>query len=318
MTRDTRTAVVSVGGNALSPEGEPASIENQFRHTRESLVPIVDFVCRGWRVAVVHGNGPQVGDALVRNECARGRVSELPLGVLVASTAGWIGYMMQQSLQNALRREGADRPVATLVTQVVVDRTEPEAMAPRKFIGRAVSREVAAELEEEGASLGRDGRGNLRRRVASPRPVRIVEAPLVRRLVADGCVVIAAGGGGTPVYEDAAGALEGLDVVVDKDLAASLLAREIRASTLLSLTDVDGVYEGWGGPEARRIERLTASEARAFLEAGEAGEGSMRPKLAAAVRFVEEGGERARIAALEEAAAAMRGEAGTAIVPDRA
>ncbi len=309
------TAVVAVGGNALSPAGEPATIANQFRHTRESLVPIVDFACRGWNVAVVHGNGPQVGDALLRNEFAREVVSELPLGVLVAATAGWIGYMMQQSLQNALRRAGEDRRVVTLITQAVVDHADPAASEPRKFIGREVAPGLVSQLRAEGEVVEADDRGRMRRRVPSPPPIRIVEAPMIAELVASGHVVIAAGGGGTPVYEDPELGLEGLDVVIDKDLAAAILAHEIRASVLLILTDVDGVYTDWGTADAKRIERMSAAEARQLIAYGQAGAGSMRPKLEAALRFVEEGGERAVIAALEEADRAMRGEAGTWIVP---
>lgn len=314
MSRHGRTAVVAVGGNALSPEGEPATIANQFRHSRESLASIVDFVRHGWNVAVVHGNGPQVGDALLRNQHARDRVSELPLGVLVAATAGWIGYMMQQSLQNALARAGVERRVAALITQTLVDREAPAAMVPRKFIGRAVPDELAEELGAEGVALERDDRGNLRRRVASPPPLGIVEAPMIRELVSSGHIVIAAGGGGTPVYEDSRLGLEGLDVVVDKDLAAAILAREIRASVLLILTDIDGVYRGWGTADETRIDRLDLDDARALIASGEVGEGSMRPKLEAAVQFIGEGGGRAVIAALPDAERAMAGSAGTTIV----
>ncbi len=316
MSRHTKTAVVAVGGNALSPSGEPATIENQFRHTRESLRPIVDFVRHGWKVAVVHGNGPQVGDALLRNERSRAEVSELPLGVLVAATAGWIGYMMQQSLQNALARAGVERLVATLVTQAVIDRNDPSGMEPRKFIGRAVSPALAAELNAKGLVVEEDDRGTLRRRVASPAPIRLVEAPLVRRLVEAEVIVVAAGGGGTPVYVDSDKNLEGVDVVIDKDLAAALLGREIGASVLLILTDVDAVYADWGGPDARPLRELTTSEARDFLDTGGAAMGSMRPKLRAAVQFVEEGGERAIIAALEDAEQAMLGDSGTTVVKD--
>jgi len=318
VSRHVRTAVVAVGGNALSPEGEPATITNQFRHSRESLASIVDFVRDDWNVAVVHGNGPQVGDALLRNQCARDRVSELPLGVLVAATAGWIGYMMQQSLQNALACAGVDRRVVTLITQTLVDPDDPEGLVPRKFIGRAVIGPLAGQLRAAGVVLEADDRGNLRRRVASPPPIGIVEAPVIRQLVASGHIVIAAGGGGTPVYEDARLGLEGLDVVVDKDLAAAILAREIRASVLLILTDIDGVYRGWGTAEQTRIERLDLEEARALIVSGEVGEGSMRPKLEAAARFVAEGGERAVIAALRDAGRAMAGTSGTTIVRSHA
>jgi len=313
MDRHTSTAVVAVGGNALSPAGEPATVANQFRHSREALAPIVELARDGWNIAVVHGNGPQVGDALLRNECSRDRIDELPLGVLVAVTAGSIGYMIQQSLQNGLRRARIDRRVVTLITQVVVDTRDPAAMEPRKFIGRAIEPERAAELSAEGVVIEKDSRGNSRRRVASPAPTRIVEASVIHELVAAGHIVIAAGGGGTPVYEDPTLGLEGLDVVIDKDLAAALLGREIRASVLVILTDVDAVYRDWGTPEATPVRRLTPIEARALLEAGQATRGSMGPKLRAALQFVDEGGERAIIAALEDAGRALSGDAGTTI-----
>ncbi|MFV1985811.1 MAG: carbamate kinase [Gemmatimonadota bacterium] len=305
--------MIAVGGNALSPAGEPATVENQFRHSREALAPILAFARAGWNVAVVHGNGPQVGDALLRNELARDRVSELPLGVLVAATAGSIGYMIQQSLQNALAKAGIDRRVVTLVTQVVVDTVDPEGMEPRKFIGRVIDPGRVEALRATGVVIGEDSRGRLRRRVASPTPVRIVESEVTRELVEAGHIVIAAGGGGTPVYDDPELGLEGIDVVVDKDLAAALLASEIRASALVILTDVDGVYRDWGTPDARRLDRLTTTEARALVEEGQVAKGSMRPKLRAAIQFVEGGGEFALIAALEDAEGALRGEAGTMI-----
>ena len=312
-----RTAVVAIGGNALLPEGDPGTIHDQFRHARESLAPIVDFVRAGWKVVIVHGNGPQVGNALLRNECARDRVPELPLGVLVASTAGWIGYMIQQSLENALTRAGESRRVVTVITQVLVDLEAAADGELLKFIGREIDEELAVQLRREGARVARDARGRLRRQVPSPPPIAVVEAPVVAKLASRGTIVVAAGGGGVPVCRDPEGCLEGLDVVVDKDLAAALLAHEIRASVLLILTDVDGVYEGYGTPEARRIERLGVTEARALVAGTELGRGSMRPKVEAAARFVAGGGDRAVIAALQEAAEAARGRAGTVIVADR-
>lgn len=311
-----RTAVVAIGGNALSPRGEPATVENQFRHTRESLAPIVDFACRGWKVAVVHGNGPQVGDELLRNECAREVIPPLPLGVLVAETAGWIGYMIQQSLENALARAGAGRKVATLITQVRVDRDAPSTREPRKFIGRALSPEMGASLRAEGVPVEEDEDGVLRRRVPSPEPLEVVEASLIAHLVNRGDIVVAAGGGGIPVYRDRELGLEGIDAVVDKDLAAALLGREIGAELLLLLTDVDGVYRDFGTAGARRLERLTVSEARQLLAGTQLGVGSMEPKVRAAVHFLEWGGVRAVIADLEDAPRAVDGGVGTTITPD--
>ncbi len=307
------TAVVAIGGNALSPAGEPAAVANQFRHTRESLAPIVELVARGWNVAIVHGNGPQVGDELLRNERARDVVEQLPLGVLVASTAGWIGYMIQQSLQNALTAAGLERNVVSVLTQVVVDPEDPASREPRKFIGRALDPETAAALRNEGLIVERDDQGRLRRRVPSPLPREIVEAPVVKHLVGRGDVVVAAGGGGSPVYRHAGLGLEGLDAVVDKDFAAALLARDIAARVLLVLTDVEGVYRAYGTPEQRLLRHLDLEEARALLASDELGQGSMRPKVAAAAQFVERGGGRAVIAALEDAAAALDGEKGTVL-----
>jgi carbamate kinase len=312
----TRSVVVAIGGNALSPSSEPATAANQFRHTRESLAPIVDFVLEGWNVAIVHGNGPQVGDELLRGEEARAVVSPLPLGVLVAATAGWIGYMIQQSLENALERAGCDRRVVTLVTQVEVDPEPPGAREPRKFVGRPVMEGEVPALEADGFTVARDDRGRLRRRVPSPPPLRIVEAPIVSELVGRGDIVVAAGGGGIPVYRDPRLGLEGLDVVVDKDLAAALLATQIGASILLVLTDVDAVYRDYGTPDARPIDRLTPPGARRLLESGELGQGSMAPKVRAAVEFVERGGRRSVIAELRHARRALAGESGTEIVPE--
>jgi carbamate kinase len=309
------SVVVAIGGNALSPSGEPATVSNQFRHTRQSLASIVDFVERGWKVAVVHGNGPQVGDELRRAEVARQEVEPLPLGVLVASTAGWIGYMIQQSLQNALSRAGVDRRVAAVVTQVEVDPDDPALEEPTKFVGRRVPEDRREQLQRDGWAVEEDERGRLRRRVPSPAPVRIVEQELVAGLVARGDVVIAAGGGGVPVYRHPELGLEGLDVVLDKDRSAALLARDTGAGVLLILTDVDAVYEGYGTPDARPIRRLTPDGARRLLEEGEAAEGSMAPKLEAALTFLEGGGDRAVIAHLEEATEALEGRAGTEIVP---
>jgi len=315
MNPGRRTVVVAIGGNALSPSGEVASVGNQFRHTRESLVPIVDLAVEGWRIAIVHGNGPQVGDELLRNQVARERVEQLPLGVQVAETAGWIGYMIQQSLQNALIRAGSERRVVTLITQARVEPDDPALRRPTKFIGRGLSDEAAEALRAEGVLIEKDPRGNLRRLVASPVPVEIIESDMVRELVFRGDIVIAAGGGGTPVYLDPVLGLEGVDAVVDKDRAAAILAREIGASILLILTDVDGVYENWGTDGARRIPRLSIAEAERLVSGESLGAGSMRPKLEAALQFLNSGGDRAIIASLDEGPAALAGEAGTIIEP---
>ena len=305
--------MLALGGNALARAGEPATIANQFLHARESIGPIVELARDGWQIAIVHGNGPQVGDELVRNELARGAVEPLPLGVLVAGTAGWIGYMLQQSLQNALGRAGIDREVATVVTQTLVNPDDPALAAPSKPIGHALSDERAAALGAAGAAIGRDGGGRWRRLASSPAPLAIVEAPLVLRLVRSGVIVIAAGGGGPPVYADPALGLEGVDAVVDKDLVASILARQLEAEVLMILTDVDAVYRDWGTPRAAAIRHMDLAEADAMLGGGGAAAGSMKPKLEAAAGFVRAGGLRAVIARLSDGPAALRGETGTTI-----
>ncbi len=311
------TAIVAIGGNALAPEGGPVTIYDQFRHTRESLAPIVDLVLAGWNVCVVHGNGPQVGDELVRNELARRDASPLPLGVLVAETAGWIGYMIQQSLDNALRRAGSPREVVTVITQVRVDPKDPALTVPTKFIGHALTPERATQVEAEGYVVRPDGRGRLRRVVGSPRPLAVHEAPTVRRLLDAGTVVIACGGGGAPIYDDPSLGWEGVDAVVDKDLAAAVLARDLGAELLLILTDVDAVYADWGTPRQRALRTLTVAEAAKMDGAGAFGEGSMAPKVRAAVDFVRRTGGRAIITALDRGRDAVRGDAGTTIIPEQ-
>ncbi len=308
--------VVAIGGNALSPAGESASVGNQFRHARESLAPIVSLALHGWRIVVVHGNGPQVGNGLLRNEVARSAVEELPLGVLVASTAGWIGYMIQQSLQNALHQAGSDRQAITLITQTLIDPDHAASRQPEKAIGHALSEERAGSLRAEGVVVQEDSRGNLRRTVASPLPIAVLEADVVAELAARGHIVIAAGGGGPPVYRDSQLCLEGIDAVVDKDRVAAVLATTIGAQDLLILTDVDGVYRSWGQPDAELLRHLTAGEAESLLASGELGAGSMGPKVDAAVSFVRGGGTRAIIARLEEGLEALDGRSGTCIVAD--
>jgi carbamate kinase len=307
------TAVIALGGNALSPAGERATIHDQFRHTRESLGPIVDLALDGWDLCVVHGNGPQVGDELVRNELARAEVSPLPLGVLVAATAGWIGYMIQQSLENALRRAGSSRDVATVITQVMVDANDRALSNPTKFIGHEIPAARAHALIAEGRVIKPDGRGRLRRVVASPRPQAIHEIGIISSLVRAGTIVVACGGGGAPVYHDPLLGLEGVDAVIDKDLAAAVLARDLGASLLLILTDVDAVYADYGTPNQRALRTLSISEAERLDAAKAFGEGSMAPKVRAAVEFVRKTGGRAVITELRSGRDAVLGNAGTSI-----
>jgi carbamate kinase len=307
------TAVVALGGNALSPPGERSTIADQFKHTRESLAPIVDLAREGWRLCVVHGNGPQVGDELVRNEISRTVVEPLPLGILVAATAGWIGYMIQQSLENALRNVHSERGVTTIITQVQVDPLDPALTEPSKFIGHQIPDDRARALIAEGQAVKQDSNGMYRRVVGSPEPLAIHDLEVIRPLVERGTIVIACGGGGVPVYTDPAKGLEGLNAIIDKDAVAAVLARELKAELLVILTNVDAVYADWGKPSRRALSRLTVDEARALDSQGAFGEGSMAPKVRAAVDFVAATGGRAVIAELSQGMDAVRGHAGTTI-----
>jgi carbamate kinase len=313
IVEESRTAVVALGGNALSPPGERSTIGDQFRHTRESLGPIIDLAREGWNLCIVHGNGPQVGDELVRNEVASEEVAPLPLGVLVASTAGWIGYMIQQSVENALRRAGSERRVTTVLTQVIVDPDDEALSEPTKFIGHGIPESRAARLAREGVAIRKDSRGHMRRVVGSPVPAAIHEIALIRSLVRAGTIVIACGGGGIPVYKDEQLGLEGVDAVVDKDLAAAVLARDLGAELLLILTDVDAVYEDWGKSTKRAISSLSVAKADEMDAAGQLGEGSMGPKVRAAADFVRRTGGRAIITELSRGLDAVHGRAGTTI-----
>ena len=313
MSSPPGTIVVALGGNAVAPPGERPTISNQFRYTRASLAPIVDLAAAGWHIALVHGNGPQVGDELARNEIAGDQVEPLPLGVLVAGTAGWMGYMIQQSLQNALARAGVPRSVVTLITQTLSDANDPNLRTPSKPIGHVLDPVRQARLEARAIPV-RDGR----RLAPSPKPIGIVERDMVRHLIGAGHIVIAGGGGGPPVYRDPHLGLEGIDAVADKDRVAAILGREIGAQVLLILTNVGAVYRGYGTPHQEAIRRLSLAQADHLLTGQELGTGSMRPKVEAAADFVRAGGERAIIAELADGLAALRGDAGTTITKEHA
>jgi carbamate kinase len=305
--------VIALGGNAVAPPNERPTISNQFRHTRASLAPIVDLAAAGWNIVLVHGNGPQVGDELARNEIAGDQVEPLPLGVLVAGTAGWMGYMIQQSLQNALERAGVQRSVVTLITQTQCRADDPDLRAPSKPVGHKLDPARAARLAARGIPV-RDGR----RLAPSPRPVGIVESQMVHDLSVAGYIVIAGGGGGPPVFRDPKLGLEGIDAVADKDRVAAILGREIQADVLLILTNVKAVYRAFGTPEQEAIRKLTLAQADHLLAGKELGTGSMRPKVEAAADFVRAGGERSIIAELADGLAALHGNAGTTISKEHA
>jgi carbamate kinase len=312
--RDARLLVVAIGGNALREPRGVAKPEEWFRVLERTLPPLVDLRAAGYRLVLTHGNGPQVGDELLRMELAQKSVPPLSLDLCGAETQGSLGYAIQQVFGNLCRARGLDVPVATLVTRVVVDPDDPAFQRPTKPIGPFYTAAKARLLgKKKGWTLAREPRRGFRRVVPSPRPLRVLEAEMVRRLSMSGAVPIACGGGGVPVVETAAG-YRGVEAVVEKDFATEMLATALGAERVVFLTAVECVAVRFGTPQEIAIERLTVREARALLAAGEFPPGSMGPKVEAGVRFVEAGGREAIVTSLERVRAALDGEAGTHIV----
>ena len=274
------------------------------------------MVKRGYRLAITHGNGPQVGNALLRVELAKDRAPILPLGVIVADTEGGMGYMIEQCLQNMLLKRGFTSEVLTVITQVHVDPQDPALTNPTKFIGQYYTEAEAKRLAAtEKWTVKQDGERGWRRVVGSPQPLRILNAAPIKRLIEHGTIVIAAGGGGIPVYAEADGWLEGVDAVIDKDRASAVLARDIHARELFILTEPEYVMLNYGKPDAQRLTRVSLSEVRKHHAAGQFPPGSMGPKIEAAMTFLESGGERVIICALSKFVESLDGKSGTVIVP---
>ncbi len=304
--------VVALGGNAVIKKGQRGDIYEQFANARASLEPLIPLIAAGAPLVLTHGNGPQVGDLLLMAEAARGEVPELPLGVLVADTQGQMGYMFQQSLKNRLIRGGIDRDVVTVLTQVVVARDDDRLRRFTKPIGPFFDQAGAERrMADTGVVLKEDAGRGWRRVVPSPTPLAVVETEIIRELVNHGDVVIACGGGGIPVYHEEDGRLEGVDAVVDKDLASAVLARDLGAQVFVSATSIEQVYLDFNGPRRRPLDAVTLADAKAYLDQGHFGEGSMRPKVAAIIGFLEGGGKLGVVTAPELVPAALRGEAGT-------
>ena len=308
--------VIALGGNALLRRGAEDTFEEMYRAARTAAERVADIAADGWEVVLTHGNGPQVGRILLQQEAAAGIVHPMPLDVCGAESQGQIGYLLQVTIGDVFFERGMERPVATVLTLTRVRPDDPAFANPTKFVGQYYEEDEARRLESErGYTMKADPHGGWRRVVPSPKPYSIVETPIVEQLVADGVIVIASGGGGIPVVEEGP-RLIGKEGVVDKDLAAAILAHEVGASTLLVLTDVKKVQRGYGSFMPEDIDRMTVKEAAALLKKGEFGAGSMGPKVEAAMGFVKAGGTRAVIADLEDASAALRGVAGTEIVRD--
>lgn len=297
-----------------SPDGR-ARPEDQIAAVTVAVEPVADLIADGVDVVLTHGNGPQVGNLLVKNELAAAVVPPVTLDWCGAQTQGTIGMILMNALERALAARGVDRPVAALVTRTLVDAADPAFERPTKPIGRYLPRDEALPLIEHGQNWEDRGERGWRRVVPSPQPQRILDAPAVSTLIAARYVVVAAGGGGVPVVRDRDGSVRGVEAVIDKDLAAALLGRTVGADVLVIATDVDHAVLDFGTPDAKPIERVDVPTMRRHADAGQFESGSMGPKVEAACRFVEQGGQRAVITSLEQIAAAARGGVGTEVVP---
>ena len=305
-----------MGGNSISPKGETGTIQQQFSHTRETVEGISHFIERGYNLCINHGNGPQVGNELLRMDLTHDQIPSLPLGVCVAGTQGTIGYMIQQSLQNKLRDMELDREVVTLVTQVIVDKDDPTIQEPTKFVGPwYTENEIRPFVEKFGWFVREQEPGQWRRVVPSPMPEYIMHGKSIKSLVDRGTIVIATGGGGIPVYNDAEH-LEGLDAVIDKDYTAAKLGRIIYAEELWIITDVEYVYRNYGRFDQLPIQELKSSEAKKLYDNGEFQKGSIGPKIKAAMHFLKYHGDKVVITSIPCIKDAIEGNAGTIIRND--
>ena len=310
-----KSIMVALGGNALSPKDQTGTIKEQFERTRQSLNGIMEFINIGYNICITHGNGPQVGNELLRMDLTNEQVPPLPLGLCVAATQGTIGYMIQQSLQNKLRTFELDREVVTLVTQVRIDENDSAISNPTKFIGKTYSEKTAKSYANNlGWDIAEQNPGEWRRVVPSPLPHYVMHGKSIKALVDRGTIVLAAGGGGIPVYNDKDYRLKGLDAVIDKDLTAAKLGRVIRAQELWIITDIDYVYLRFKKEGQKAISQMTTIEAEKYLQEGEFKKGSMAPKIKAALYFLKHYGEKVIITSIPSIQKAIKGKAGTEII----
>jgi len=312
-----KVAVVAIGGNSLIKDKDHQTVEDQYEAIRETCFHIADIIERGYDVVITHGNGPQVGFILLRSELARHVLHPVPLDACDADTQGAIGYAIQKALGNEFKNRNFKKEVVTVVTQVVVDKNDPAFKNPTKPIGPFYKEEEAKEkMNKERWIMKEDAGRGWRRVVPSPLPKRIVEIEAIRTLLREGFVVVGVGGGGIPVVEDEKGNLQGIEAVIDKDYASSLLARELKVNIFLISTAVEKVYLNYRKPGETPISRMTVSEAKKYLKEGHFAEGSMAPKIRASIEFLKAGGEVAIITSPESMVKALMGETGTWIVPD--
>ncbi len=312
----SKLVLVAVGGNALIRGGQKGTAEEQFQNAVETAAAVVGLIRAGHRVVLTHGNGPQVGAQLVRSEAAAAHAYRLPLDCCVASTQGEVGYVLQYAMWQMMQAEGLDTPIVSLVTQVLVDSRDPAFKNPTKPIGPYYTKEVADLYHDLlGWTMVEDPAHGFRRVVPSPEPVAIIELEAIRACVDRGLVVIAAGGGGVPVFNDH-DITKGVEAVIDKDHTSAILARRLEADVFAITTDVDRVFLDFGKATQRPLDRLTITECRRYLNEGQFPAGSMGPKITAAVKYLELGGKSALITDHAHLLKALEGKAGTRILRD--
>jgi carbamate kinase len=310
----TRTALIAIGGNSLITDKHHPDVPHQWDAVRETCQHVADMVEAGWQLVITHGNGPQVGYIMRRNELAAHKVHTTPLDLIVADTQGAIGYMLQQALGNELYSRNIDIPVVSLVTQALVDKNDPAFVHPTKPIGGFMAEAEARRFEAEGWRVIEDAGRGWRRVVASPKPLRIIEEEAIRRLIRAGCIVIAVGGGGIPVVQNQRGELretKGVYAVIDKDLASGLLASRLGVDLFLISTGVEKVALRYNTPQQQDLERVTTDQLVRYLQEGHFAPGSMQPKIEAVLSFLRQGGRSALITNPANIARALRHETGT-------
>jgi carbamate kinase len=310
-----KTAVLALGGNAIIQAKQKGTISEQFANTRNSLGGIVELIEQGYKLAITHGNGPQVGNMLIQQLAGIDKgISPLPLGVLNAATEGTMGYMIEQSLQNRLHLHKIKRNVITIISQVQVDKNDPSIAHPSKPVGPFFTKEQADKFAlEYGWTMIEDAGRGYRQVVASPKPIDIVQASIIKELVDEGNIVIACGGGGIPFFAENDGTFEGFDAVIDKDYASALLAKKIDADLLVILTGVEKVAIHFGKENQTELDDLNVTDAKKYYNDGEFPKGSMGPKILAAIDFIEQGGNEVLITSIEKVVEAFAGKTGTRI-----
>ncbi len=320
MERNEKYILIALGGNAFQTKGEPGTTENYWKNAYRAANTIVRIVKEGYKVAITHGNGPQVGTILEWMERSKDRIPPLAMDIAGAMTQGWLGYLLMQAIDNTLVKEGIRDSVkgaVAIVNQVLVSKDDPAWQNPTKYVGSYYTKEEAERLaKEKGWIIKPDPRGGYRRVVPSPDPKENIEVGAVKKLIEEGWIVIASGGGGIPVIRNEDGTLQGVEAVIDKDLAGEVLATALGVGAFVILTDVDGAYINYGKPDQKKLDVVTVSELEKYYREGHFKPGSMGPKVLAAIRFIKHGGKKAMIGHLQKGYEVIKGESGTMVVPD--